>query len=172
MRVELAGCAVAAKTCAKRHSASPHARVQVAKPCCTWGVILKSLLSASTTISVHFLLYLISARMFRVSGALVKYAIKCKWTVLRALLTLHSPSLSLCSYAHIHTSMEASKGNVGFSVWPKDASTSDPGKPESNHQPSNWWATAAPPELQPKRVFKPFDILILQPNVTNSVNIH
>ena len=44
-------------------------------------------------------------------------------------------------FTHIHTPIDASVGNVGFSVLPKEASTSD-------HQPSNWWATALPPELQ------------------------
>ena len=33
---------------------------------------------------------------------------------------------------HIHTQMDVSVGNVGFSALPKDALTSDPGKPESN----------------------------------------
>ena len=45
--------------------------------------------------------------------------------------------------------MDTSGGNVGFSVLPKDASTCRPGKPESNHRPSDWWATALPTELQP-----------------------
>ena len=43
--------------------------------------------------------------------------------------------------------MDTSVGNVGFSVLPEDASTCSPGKPESNHRPSDWWATALPPEL-------------------------
>ena len=55
------------------------------------------------------------------------------------------------TFTHIHTPMDASVGNVGFSVLPKDASTCGPEKLEMNHRPS-YWATALPPELQPPLV--------------------
>ena len=57
---------------------------------------------------------------------------------------------------HTHSYTDGCIGRCLFIVLPKEASTCGPGKPELIHWPSDWWATALPPELHLPQTHKAF----------------